>query len=110
MSSNFYSDGDFKYTENAICLEDTTSDTGKFFLPIITPTLSKDKPYEQTDPSVNTNNILSDINKTSIKPCTVSNYVELKLPAGVTQAFKGDIFQVNFIGGNVNDPVLQQKA
>ena len=111
MSSNFYSEGDYKYTEIAICLEDTEipAAKGKFFLPIITPMLNSEVPYEKQEQQVNTNNILSDINLSSIVPCTISNYVELPLPSGVTSAKKGDKFQVNFVGGEVNNPVLQQK-
>lgn len=95
--------------ENAICLEDTKNGVAKICIPVVTPTLSKTDIVEQTDGPVSVNNIISDINKSDIQPCIVSNYLELPLPNGLLKAKKGDRFSVQFIGGDVSDPVLTQK-
>ena len=115
MSEDFYSSTTYNSIETAICLEDIGIEkddnrtSGKFCIPVITPTLSNNTIVEQTDGPVNTTNILSDINKSEITPCTISNYLELKLPNGVKSARKGDKFSVQFIGGDIDDPVLMQK-
>lgn len=109
MSQNSYSDASFNSIETAICLEDTENGVSKFCIPVVTPTLSTSAIVEQTDGPSSTSNIISDINKSEIQPCIVSNYLELSLPNGILKAKKGDKFSVQFIGGDVSDPVLTQK-
>lgn len=108
--TDYYSSTTFNSIETAICLEDTITGVGKFFIPAITPTLSKDLPYEQEDGLVSISNIISDTSTASdIKQCLMSNYIELPLPNGALRAFKGEKYSVQFIGGEVNKPVLMQK-
>lgn len=109
MNQNFYNDNDYKYTETAICIENTDTGMGKFYLPTITPMLSSVIPYDNIDPVVSTSNILSEINLSDIGKCTESNYIELQLPNGMMKASKGDKFSISFIGGEVNNPMITQK-
>ena len=104
-NNNFYTNLDLRYPEIAICIEDTDNSIGKFFIPILTPTLSKD------NVQLNRNNIFSKrniINKDEliIEPIYESNYIELKLPRGYNNAKRDDKFIVIFIGGDINKPVL----
>jgi len=105
MKKNFYEDLDLRYPEIAICLEDTDINIGKFFIPILTPTLSKSKPYLEKNNNFYTKNLINkdDLN---ISQIYFSNYIELKLPKGIESAKKDDKFIVIFIGGDITKPVL----
>lgn len=105
MKKNFYEDLDLRYPEIAICLEDTVSNIGKFFIPILTPTLNKNKPYLEKNNDFYVKNLINSDNLT-ISPIYFSNYIELKLPKGITSAKKDDKFIVVFIGGDITKPVL----
>ena len=105
MKKNFYEDLDLRYPEIAICLEDTDTNIGKFFIPILTPTLNKSKPYLEKNNDFYVKNLINN-NNLNISPVYFSNYIELKLPKGINSAKKDDKFIVIFIGGDINKPVL----
>lgn len=104
---DFYSQNDYVYNEFAVCIEDSDTDVAKFFLPVVTPLLSSDEPYDKKDDRLSKMNILNkdDVNL-NIYACTTSNYIELPLPHGETGCKKGDKYVVSFIGGDVNTPFL----
>lgn len=122
----FYQNLDLRYPELAICLEDSVNGIAKFYIPVLTPLLELDEPYDNTDINVNKSNILNDSSSMEINACTTSNYLELCLPSKEAiksslnsdntitnrttsvQDFcsKGDIFVVVFIGGDPNKPVI----
>lgn len=103
---DFYQDLDLRYPELAICIENAVDKVAKFIIPILTPMLDHDKPYETTDINISTNNILNDSSSMEIGACTSSNYLELVVPENLGECKKGDIFVVIFIGGDPNKPVL----
>ncbi len=103
--SNFYTNMDFKYPEIAICIEDTNTKIGKFFIPILTPMLSSDTPYIEKTKGLSKRNIINK-NNLIINPIYESNYIELPLPNNYNMANKGDKFIVIFLGGNPNKPIL----
>lgn len=106
MNHDFYNnDNGFCYPEIAICLEPIDSTKAKFYIPVATPLLSKNIAYDETPTKVITDNILSDKSTLNISPCTISNYVELKLPDD-KPVKKGDTFIVVFLGGDINKPNL----
>lgn len=103
----FYQDLDLRYPELAICIGKTDSRyIAKFFIPILTPTLDKDKPYDITDINISKSNILSDSSSMDITACTSSNYLELNIPDSVTDIEIGDKCVVIFVGGDPNKPVI----
>ena len=67
------------------------------------------KDYQKMSKSDIDSYIKSKINTRSISPCNTVNYLELKLPPGVTNAIKGDKFIVQFLDGEPNKPVLMRK-
>ena len=103
----FYQDLDLRYPELAICIG-TTDDknVGKFFIPVLTPVLNGNSPYDTKDNRVSTSNILNDSSSMNIGACTSSNYLELVIPDTVEEVYTGDKYVVLFIGGNPNKPVL----
>lgn len=111
--SNFYDQTDYRYTEIAVCLEETGGPTGKFAIPILTPFVNTDYASESTEYNSSTKNLLSGTRKElEIKDCNVSNYLELKLPDVVLHEIeyhnpnltvkKGEKFIAVFVGGDVN--------
>lgn len=105
-NSNYYSSHNYNNLEIAICLEDTTSDVGKFCIPALTPFVDMDNPYDKIDSPASTANILSGTKGMDISPCTVSNYIDIDLPEYIKSAKKGDKFILSFIGGDINKPYL----
>lgn len=116
--ADFYQKRDYKYPEIGILLEDISwsNTVGKFFIPILTPTLSDRAPYESYKPAPSTSNIISR-NISGITGCTESNYLELDIPSYLlpqkeidedgnvhpeTPYKKGDRFILVFVGGDVN--------
>jgi len=102
----------YQYAEIAVCLEDAVnSKYGKFYIPVLTPFLDNAEPYDKEDIFSIKNNIINinDI-RNDIKTCTVSNYIELKLPFGNDNIKKGDKFLVSFIGGDPNKPQLIRRC
>ena len=115
----FYQDLDLRYPELAICLEDSVDGIAKFYIPILTPVLDSNEPYDDTDINISKSNILSDTSSMEINACTSSNYLELRLPSMqmidpktreiitmVSSCSKGDTFAVVFIGGDPNKPFI----
>ena len=123
----FYQNLDLRYPELAICIEDSVDGIAKFYIPVLTPILESDKPYDITDINISKSNILSDTSSMEINECTSSNYLELRLPSKefmmssfnstnnsidntrtpiTDSCSKGDIFVVVFIGGDPNKPVI----
>ncbi|MBQ8732983.1 MAG: hypothetical protein IJY76_00595 [Anaerotignum sp.] len=114
----FYQDLDLRYPELAICLEDSVEGVAKFYIPVLTPLLESDNPYDITDNYVSKSNILSDSSSMEIGACTTSNYLELHLPSITDMHYidpetdevltvrdscvKGEVFAVLFIGGDPN--------
>lgn len=108
MDISFYKNEntDFKYPEIGICMEDTTDRTVKIFIPIATPTLTNEQPYDNKDLLVSTRNIISDKSAMDIGPCTVSNYIIMNLPDSMESLKKDDKVILLFIGGDLNKPVI----
>ena len=106
----FYQDLDLRYPEIAICIDAIDRYTGKFYIPVLTPILDGDKPYDITDININKNNILSDSSSMDITACTTSNYLILSVPNPddyiTSSDMIGDKFVIVFIGGDPNKPVL----
>lgn len=103
--TNFYDNLDLRYPEIAICLEDTDTNIGKFFIPILTPTLNKTQAYYELDNAFDNRNI-ENRDDLRLSPVNISNYIELKLPKGYESAKKDDKFVVIFLGGDMNKPIL----
>ena len=109
MNNNYF---DYNKLEIAICLEDkyiTEDDRyGKFYIPIFTPFLVKDYPYDIKKPSISTKNIISDKTGLNIDSCTESNYILIKIPESmnITKINKNDQFIISFISGNINNPYI----
>lgn len=102
----FYQNLDLRYPELAICLEDSKDGVAKFFIPVLTPILDKDKPYDEKDININKLNILNNSTAMEIDACISSNYLELHLPHGAETCIKGDIFVIVFVGGDPNKPFI----
>lgn len=103
----FYQDLDLRYPEIAICIGKTdTRYIAKFYIPILTPLLNGDKPYDITDNNISKLNILNDSTTMNISACTSSNYLELCIPDSMDDIEIGDQCVVIFIGGDPNKPVL----
>lgn len=104
----FYQDLDLRYPEIAICVGKTETDrkVAKFYIPILTPILNGDEPYDITDININKSNILSNSSSMDITACTSSNYLELIIPDSVDEVEVGDKLVVIFVGGDPNKPVL----
>lgn len=102
----FYQNLDFRYPELAICIGKTLSrNIAKFYIPVLTPMLNGNKPYDITDNHAYKSNILSNTNSMEILPCTTSNYLELIVPNDIYIEV-GDIYVVIFVGGDPNKPVI----
>ena len=107
MANNkYYSSHNYNNLEIAICLEDTTSEIGKFGIPALTPFENMDSPYDKKDSFLSTSNIVSGTKGLDIELCTMSNYIEIDLPEYISSAKKGDKFILSFIGGDSNKPYL----
>lgn len=102
----YYQNLDFHYPELAICIEDSLNGIAKFYIPCLTPILDGDSPYDVTDNNVFKSNILSDSSSMDITACTSSNYLELHLPTADNTCSQGDVFVIQFIGGNPNMPFI----
>jgi len=102
----FYQDLDLRYPELAICLENSVDGIAKFYIPVLTPMLTKDEPYDKKDININKSNILNDSSSMDISACTSSNYLELRLPNNDSNCNKGDIYAIQFIGGDPNKPFI----
>lgn len=103
----FYQDLDLRYPELAICIGQTKyRNIAKFFIPVLTPILNGDEPYDITDINISKSNILSDSSSMDITACTSSNYVELEIPDFISNYKVGDKFVIVFIGGDLNKPVI----
>ena len=111
--SNFYDQTDYRYTEIAVCLEETSVPTGKFAIPILTPFMNTDYASSNTEYNSSTKSLLSGTRKElEIKNCSISNYLELRLPDIVLHEIeyhnpnitvkKGEKFIAVFVGGDVN--------
>lgn len=111
--SNFYDQTDLRYTEIAVCLEDTSGPTGKFAIPILTPFMNNNSPTENIIDNDSTKTLLSGSRKElEIGNCKITNYLELELPDIVKHEInyhdpnivvrKGDKFIAVFVGGDIN--------
>ena len=100
---SFFDNINLQYPEIAICLEDSDTGTGKFYIPILMPLLPKDVPYNTIVDNSNISNIKNKDNTPFCKmpKYTTSNYIELKVP-NCQSIKKGDIFIIVFIGGDLN--------
>ena len=106
-----YSAISFNSIETAICVEDAPpiSHKVKVAIPVLMPMVKTGDVVDSTDLPVNVSNIKSKVNTRSIAPCNTANYIELRLPPGVTYAYKGEKFIVQFLDGEPNKPVLMSK-
>lgn len=109
MNTSYYKLHSYTQLEIVICLEDidnTKNNKGKFFIPAFTPFLDNDVPYDKKDPPSSTANIISGTHGLDIRRCTMSNYIELKIPEYIDSIKKGDKFVISFIGGDINKPYI----
>ena len=109
MYTSYYKLHSYTQLEIVVCLEDidnTKNNKGKFFIPAFTPFLDNDVPYDKKDPPSSTANIISGTHGLDIRRCTMSNYVELKIPEYIDSIKKGDKFVISFIGGDINKPYI----
>lgn len=108
MDRSFYANEktDFKYPEIGICLSDSIDNTVKMFIPIATPTLSRDTAYDTKDLYIPTRNIISDKTAMDFKHCTISNYITIKVPSFIGDLKKDDKVILAFIGGDINKPAI----
>ena len=109
MNTSYYKLHSYTQLEIVVCLEDidnTKNNKGKFFIPAFTPFLDNDVPYDKKDPPSSTANIISGIHGLDIRRCTMSNYIELKIPEYIDSIKKGDKFVISFIGGDINKPYI----
>lgn len=85
-------------TEKAIALEECyRNQMGKFFVPILTPTLEHDKAYKtKVNPSAASNIVSGNASKLELQPYYVANYIELKCPFKV---FKNTEVVINLLNG-----------
>ena len=102
----FYQNLELKFPEFAICLEDSVDGIAKFYIPVLTPLLESEEPYDITDTTINTKNIINDTSTMNIDKCTESNYLSLKLPISDNECKKGDVFVILFISGDPNKPYI----
>lgn len=109
MDKDFFNKKDFKYPEIGVVMENTTDRTVKIAIPIATPTLPLDYIYDNKDLPPNTDNIISDTTAMYIEPCTVSNYITIKLPSEIESLNKGDKVILIFIGGDLNSPAILRR-
>lgn len=112
MNKSFYDikEMDFRYPELGICLEDTLGKrTAKIAIPVATPTLPMQQPYDIKDNSLNTSNILSNTTPLNVKKCTTSNYLTLNIPTEIKYLYKGDRVILMFIGGDMNKPFILRR-
>lgn len=109
MNTSYYKLHSYAQLEIVVCLEDidnTKNNKGKFFIPAFTPFLDNDVPYDKKDPPSSTTNIISGTHGLDIRRCTMSNYIELKIPEYIDSIKKGDKFVISFIGGDINKPYI----
>lgn len=109
MNTSYYKLHSYTQLEIVVCLEDidnTKDNKGKFFIPAFTPFLDNDVPYDKKDPPSSTANIISGTHGLDIRRCTMSNYIELKIPEYIDSIKKGDKFVISFIGGDINKPYI----
>lgn len=111
MDKSFYNEAniDFKYPEIGICMESTEGPEVKISIPIATPTLPLDVPYDQKELLPSTRNILSDTSTMNIEQCTESNYITMKLPEDISSLSRGDKVVLGFIGGDINVPFISRR-
>lgn len=103
----FYQNLDLRYPELAICIGDTKDKSiKKFYIPILTPLLNSDKPYDIKETNISKSNIISNSSSMDISVCTSSNYLELIIPDFIENVEIGDELVIIFIGGDPNKPVL----
>lgn len=107
-NSDYYQSHTYNTLEIAISMEDMedNKNKGKFFIPILTPFLDGETPYDKKDLPYDEYNFTSDTPRSSMPPCTTSNYIELYLPEIITECKKGDKFVIAFIGGDINKPYI----
>lgn len=105
MNMDYYSNHSYNNIEIAICLE-VNENTGKFYVPALTPFLDGDKPYDEKDPPSSTSNIISGVGSMDVEPCTTSNYIVLDIPEYINSLSEGDKVTITFVGGDINKPII----
>lgn len=109
MNTSYYQLHTYNQLEMVVCLEDVEdakNNKGKFFIPAFTPFLDNSAPYDKKDPPTSTANIISGTHGLDIERCTMSNYIELKIPEYIDSVKRGDKFVISFIGGDINKPYI----
>jgi hypothetical protein len=110
----------------AVALETITGNSGKFYFPSLTPTLSSSKIYDTVVPKKSIKNIINKVNL-PIEPLNISNYIELEIPDSLIKwktrdlktyyttekvyvpyikIKKGTKVRVEFVGGDLNRPKI----
>lgn len=114
-SENFYETLDLKYPESAILASRCyPGSVGSFYIPVLTP--YQPSSTNKVDKKVlRTNNLMNADNNITITNSTVSNTLQLKIPAYIGNDAPRDIngriiegtkFIVIFIGGDINQPKI----
>lgn len=119
--NNFYSTSDMSYTETAITLEDFTyGEKTKITIPVLLPLLDNTQPMESTKYLNRRNIINKNRDDIQVTKCTKCNYIELVIPKDLCPCLgidpkcnhkgkKGQKFIVNFIGADINKPVIYRR-
>ena len=106
-NQEFLKDPTYGYPEVGICMEDTTDEFCKIYIPSMFPFIEHDTPFDKKDNTYSKNNIFSlNKDKLDIYECTESNYISLHLPDGVNESKKGDRFVIGFIRGDISKPFI----
>lgn len=107
--------------ETAIALEDFIyGEKTKVTIPALLPILDDSKPIETTHYLSNRNIINKDKSELRVTKCTKCNYIELIIPKDLCPCLgidpncnhkgsKGQKFIVNFVGGDINKPIIYRR-
>ncbi len=119
---DFYNKSNMTYSEIAIALEDFTyGEDVKMTIPVLLPLVSyKDEPISTTEYISNKNILNKNKDNLKVSKVTVNNYITLNVPKDLCPCFgldenctheglKGQKFIVNFIGGNINKPIIYRR-
>lgn len=119
---DFYNKSNMTYSEIAIALEDFTyGEDVKMTIPVLLPLVNyKDEPISTTEYISNKNILNKDKDNLKVGKVTVNNYITLTVPKDLCPCFgidnecehkglKGQKFIVNFIGGNINKPIIYRR-
>lgn len=119
---DFYNKSNMTYSEIAIALEDFTyGEDVKMTIPVLLPLVNyKDEPTSTTTYISNKNILNKNKDNLKVGKVTTNNFITLNVPKDLCPCFgideecehsglKGQKFIVNFIGGNINKPIIYRR-